>query len=392
MIDMLFGVLDECENTLGRGPAAPASSALDANWPLTALYDGEVDVITLFATNDADQYAKQDANLIPDPDAQTAGWSDVSDDDGPGRQIEIVRIAPSQWFEIRAMQHYESESGFQATVIVQNPYNNHYLAPNGTWSPTEVAAITATDPSEAMKTLAFQVEDVAACRGWRQVSLKVTVRDDAGVAFVSQITLIPAVNCAWIAGHNLGPVAPTVAWSEDDSSWIDVAVMTVEQPSFQASFAKTYARYWRVTFVGTNHEAIYLCEMFIGYATLAMRAPRWGSKEEDVFPQTRHANDAGMVRVEPIAADSTRGLTLDFITDDSDDRTDFERREAEQLRRELWRRSRAGTCAVFIIMNPDRPEIAIGTLSEKFGMTDALDNYQEAGLSLEPLPICIVAP
>lgn len=274
-----------------------------------------------------------------------------------------------------------------AEVRIQNTRNGMFLDEDGEWVASEVAALRVeNNDTMALQSITFRVQSIAESNHWTSFPLRITLEGLAG--YFDDVSLLPAVNLAMVYGHNLGSVSPQLQYSDDGSSWTTLVTMRPVRPAFYG-FAddddQAYHLYWRILYEGTNHEPIYNGQAWIGYGEYVMFAQKWGWRDLDRWLQLEHTDPLGPSWRYPLGEGKVRGFELEFIPR-TDEETGSDTDALEQLRKELWERSRAGVDPVIIIPMTDREAVAYGLLQASMSASHEFATYQTLSLSVEGYP------
>lgn len=280
-------------NLVGRGPGTLSSTSADALFPLANLYDGQPGRPFRFASAAAGVILKKDVNAITNPGFETStlsGWTDRKL--GTGTVAETTTAAEvhsgtkaadltgtdtsnygalSQDITVQPGELWKLDCWIRATVagtgkvFLQNLTTGKFYSA-GAWGAAQAEATSHNTTTYTNKTVNFTIEDYDTV-GDDSCTLRITLYCDDGEACFDDVLLIPGVNFTSVHGHNLGPIAPVLASSDDDSAYTTRISPTVKRGAFYGYDSTVqYARYWRLTFGGTNLSAIYVGEWVLGRA------------------------------------------------------------------------------------------------------------------------------
>lgn len=416
-MSLLYLVDDTLANIIGRASAPVWTSSvgadvIDSNFPIATIYGRAPWKIARANAAAADQRIFQYGDLLGvmfvfDP-GTTWLWTKLNGGTGDSTRTttageyhsspDAAKLTAGTGFaslykevtvragELLQLHGWMRASGSGTALMrVQNLKNGKWLTSGLAWSSSASDVFSEAGTSYVEKTATFQVEDIAGCNGWPEVTLRVTaICTGTGVGYFDDFEMVPGVNFVAIYGHNLGPIAPVLQSSDDNSSWTDrIAMTTIARPAFYAYDTSThYHTYWRLKFTGTNFEPIYLGQLVIGYVTAALQPQNWGWGEDDDWPQVEHTNEAGGTQRYAITDAAARSVTLQFQPQNLT--------HLEQLRLDLWARSRGGVYPIWIVPMSDRASVAYGRIPRKVAAAHRFQTQQETSLTIGGFPSPIV--
>lgn len=402
----------ELFNLVGRGPGAiTLSPAADPLFPTSKLYDRKTGRIFRFASIGTDGHVTVDINQAPNPGFEIstlASWLEENGgsgatSEGAGAEVhsgsKSLKCVAGSGFasryiraraypgELWGASHWaRTVTSGQGVSRILNEDTGHYYV-GGAWQPAagDASLQVATSYGSSPFTTLFQVEDWDTCKQKPWVTLRFTLRASAGTACFDDVVFAPLVNFCSIHGHNLGPIAPELR--SDDAAFAGAgtkqADMIVRRPAFYSYLqAPVFAPQWRVRFVGTPLEPIYLGQLVLGYARTSPVAPAWGYSNDFEFPQERQDSPGGETFVYGISDEAPVMLNMDFAPDGVT--------ELVGVRDEIYKACKGGGWPLIVVPIEDEPAVHYGRVAPGLSVGRSFVASSETQLTLQEGPFPVV--
>jgi hypothetical protein len=372
-------------NHLARGVNVPtlATGTADALYPLTFAYDRDPGVPFKYAAAIADAKLQVDTNLLGNPGFETVplvGWIDESSGGGStsdettlfdtgahalkcqggaggiGQRYRAVTVHAGE--QLRVAARMRADGTVNARLRVYCVELNQWLNSSGAFQAGATDVATETGTSYVSKSKVFTMPSFASLR-LHTVTLRIYCRvDQNGAGYFDTMNVVPATDWLSIHGHNIEPSLAIQLRSSDDFFAADDVLegtATVIPGRFYLRLSSPVTRrYFRVVWSGTPSVAQQVGEVVLGQSYALGSGPLWGWSIDERQPQVRSALSSGVQFATPIAEPLYR-LELPFTHRTTD---------WDELRRDLFERSRFGSDPIVFCPTDDEPLCLLGRVSE----------------------------
>lgn len=237
---------------------------------------------------------------------------------GTAAMYKDFTVSAGQRLRIEGWLKGDTSPAASMLVRVQNLQTGNYWT-GSVWGSSALPALSEATGTYTLVSSEFTVESYSVCRS-DTVQLRVTLvcAVAGGVTYADDVTFFPGVTFASVHGHNIDPVSGLTLRSSTDNfgSSDDLRVtFTVSQPSFYATIAEVFARYWRWAFTGTNSTrsgAIYVGEWVLGQYLQPARGPAYPMSLGHSVPQVTVPRRVGAPAVYRLSQSNQRVFPISF--------------------------------------------------------------------------------
>jgi hypothetical protein len=396
----------ENANAITLAIAAPTSTNVDSNFPISNLYDGRPGQPFRFASYVSTLDINMDLNRIVDSSsAYTLGVGSTYAA-GVGRNLPGIesyqditaRSGETINYTVR-MRAYAGSLGASSKLSIVDMATGKYWDGVSAWTYTPTfAANAAGSGATTVYTGAVPLEGYS-----RSLVDLTTVRfiftgfgpGGTGGEWL-EFAAFPSISLMSIHGHNLTPWSTTVRlFSSADNSVFNtrIAAASVTRSAFYGSFSAVGERYWRARFQASNTavtptvgdaipsigELILGDPQTISYSPVHPSISPW--RVDYIYPQIRNELQGGYSSVTRLVTNPLRMLQLDMLAvSDS---------EHEEIYRDLVERSGQGTWPTLIVPDNAEPMVIYGRLADGYKAErthSGTHNRHESQIAIKEFP------